>query len=218
MPTYDYECNKCGHEFELFQSITESHRRKCPECGKLKLRRLFGAGAAIVFKGSGFYQTDYRSESYRKSAEAERKASNLKSKEPRKQLLSNFAESNWYDNIVLQELDMLGEEPEFLRSLLRNFEDEGAKHVSNIKKAMYDDYLEYRDNLHALKGSATELGASKLVDICLEAEALKPFDMGSDKIRQMCINIELVFNETVAALNNATTANEKVYPVRITDQ
>lgn len=146
------------------------------------------------------------------------KASNLKSKEPRKQLLSNFAESNWYDNIVLQELDMLGEEPEFLRSLLRNFEDEGAKHVSNIKKAMYDDYLEYRDSLHALKGSATELGASKLVDICLEAEALKPFDMGSDKIRQMCINIELVFNETVAALNNATTANEKVYPVRITDQ
>ena len=75
MPTYDYECDACGHSFELFQSITESHKRKCPECGKLKLRRLFGAGAAIVFKGSGFYQTDYRSDSYRKSAEAERKAS-----------------------------------------------------------------------------------------------------------------------------------------------
>jgi putative FmdB family regulatory protein len=79
MPTYDYECDACGHSFELFQSITESHKRKCPECGRLKLRRLFGAGAAIVFKGSGFYQTDYRSDSYRKSAEAERKASTAKS-------------------------------------------------------------------------------------------------------------------------------------------
>lgn len=74
MPTYDYVCDACNHEFELFQSITEKTKRKCPECGRLKLRRLFGTGAAIVFKGSGFYQTDYRSESYRKGAEAERKA------------------------------------------------------------------------------------------------------------------------------------------------
>lgn len=74
MPTYDYVCDACDHEFELFQSITEKTKRKCPKCGKLKLRRLFGTGAAIVFKGSGFYQTDYRSESYRKGAEADRKA------------------------------------------------------------------------------------------------------------------------------------------------
>lgn len=74
MPTYDYVCDACEHEFELFQSITEKNKRKCPECGRLKLRRLFGTGAAIVFKGSGFYQTDYRSESYRKGAEADRKA------------------------------------------------------------------------------------------------------------------------------------------------
>jgi putative FmdB family regulatory protein len=74
MPTYDYECDACGHRFELFQSITESHKRKCPACHKLKLRRLFGAGAAVVFKGSGFYQTDYRSESYKKSAAAEKKS------------------------------------------------------------------------------------------------------------------------------------------------
>ncbi len=81
MPTYDYVCDACDHEFELFQSITEKNKRKCPECGRLKLRRLFGTGAAIVFKGSGFYQTDYRSESYRKGAEAERKAkSDSKSK------------------------------------------------------------------------------------------------------------------------------------------
>ncbi len=75
MPTYDYLCDGCGHEFELFQSITAKVRRKCPECKKQKLRRLFGTGAAIVFKGSGFYQTDYRSDSYRKAAEADKKSS-----------------------------------------------------------------------------------------------------------------------------------------------
>ncbi len=74
MPTYDYECDACGHEFELFQSITASVKRKCPECSKLKLRRLFGTGAAIVFKGSGFYETDYRSESYKKGEEKAKKA------------------------------------------------------------------------------------------------------------------------------------------------
>jgi putative FmdB family regulatory protein len=74
MPTYDYQCDDCGHTFELFQSITEAVKRKCPDCGKLKLRRLFGTGGAVVFKGSGFYQTDYRSDSYKKAAEADTKA------------------------------------------------------------------------------------------------------------------------------------------------
>ena len=75
MPTYDYVCQACEHEFELFQSITANPKRKCPECGRLKLRRLIGPGAAIVFKGSGFYQTDYRSKSYQKDAAAEKKKS-----------------------------------------------------------------------------------------------------------------------------------------------
>ena len=74
MPTYDYECDECGHAFELFQSINDAVKRKCPECKKSKLRRLFGTGGAVVFKGSGFYQTDYRSDSYRKGAEADKKA------------------------------------------------------------------------------------------------------------------------------------------------
>jgi putative FmdB family regulatory protein len=74
MPTYDYECDACEHEFELFQSISEPLKRKCPECGKLKLRRLFGTGAAVVFKGSGFYQTDYRSKSYKEAAEKDKKS------------------------------------------------------------------------------------------------------------------------------------------------
>lgn len=69
MPTYDYECDACGHAFEKFQSMTASPIRKCPECGKRKVRRLIGTGAGVIFKGSGFYQTDYRSDSYRKAAE-----------------------------------------------------------------------------------------------------------------------------------------------------
>ena len=78
MPTYDYVCDACNHEFELFQPITDSPKRKCPECGRLKLRRLIGPGAAIVFKGSGFYCTDYRSESYRKAAASESGGSSSK--------------------------------------------------------------------------------------------------------------------------------------------
>lgn len=71
MPTYDYVCDGCGHAYELFQSMTDSVKRTCPKCGKKKLRRLIGAGGAIVFKGSGFYKTDYRSESYKKGAAAD---------------------------------------------------------------------------------------------------------------------------------------------------
>jgi putative FmdB family regulatory protein len=75
MPTYDYVCDGCGHAFELFQSMTDSVKKTCPKCGKKKLRRLIGAGAAIMFKGSGFYKTDYRSESYKKGAAADSAAS-----------------------------------------------------------------------------------------------------------------------------------------------
>ena len=75
MPTYDYQCDACGHEMELFQGINDPIKKKCPECGKLKLKRLFGSGAAIVFKGSGFYQTDYRSEGYKKAAKADKPSS-----------------------------------------------------------------------------------------------------------------------------------------------
>jgi len=78
MPTYDYQCQACDHKFELFQSISEPVKRKCPVCGKLKLRRLFGTGAAVVFKGSGFYETDYRSDSYKKAAEKEQQAAEPK--------------------------------------------------------------------------------------------------------------------------------------------
>lgn len=78
MPTYDYLCEACGHELEIFQGIKDEPVKKCPECKKSKLKRQFGTGAAIVFKGSGFYQTDYRSESYKKGAQADKKSSDSK--------------------------------------------------------------------------------------------------------------------------------------------
>lgn len=74
MPTYDYRCGECEHEWEVFQSITAKPKRKCPECGKLKAKRMIGPGAGVIFKGSGFYQTDYRSSSYKKGAEAAKSA------------------------------------------------------------------------------------------------------------------------------------------------
>jgi putative FmdB family regulatory protein len=75
MPTYEYECDACEHLFEEFQSMRDEPLTKCPQCGKKKLRRLFGSGAAILFRGTGFYQTDYRSESYKAAAKKDGEAS-----------------------------------------------------------------------------------------------------------------------------------------------
>ena len=72
MPTYDYECDACGRSFERFQRITAKPVRTCPKCGKRRARRLIGAGAAVIFKGSGFYQTDYRSAEYKRKSSAEK--------------------------------------------------------------------------------------------------------------------------------------------------
>ncbi len=79
MPTYDYICQACDHAFEEFQSMTAKHLRKCPECGKLKLKRLIGIGAGVIFKGSGFYETDYRSDKYQKDAKADKPKTESKS-------------------------------------------------------------------------------------------------------------------------------------------
>ena len=78
MPTYDYECESCDHQFEVFQSIKDKPRKRCPKCGK-GVKRLIGAGSAVIFKGSGFYQTDYRSSDYKKKAESDSKPADKKS-------------------------------------------------------------------------------------------------------------------------------------------
>ena len=71
MPTYDYKCSACGHTFEMFQSITADPVKRCPQCGKAKAKRLIGTGAGLIFKGSGFYITDYRDAGYKEKAKAE---------------------------------------------------------------------------------------------------------------------------------------------------
>ncbi len=78
MPTYDYLCQGCNHTFEKFQSITAKTLRKCPKCKKMQLQRLIGTGAGIIFKVSGFYETDYRSESYKKGKDADKPKSDTK--------------------------------------------------------------------------------------------------------------------------------------------
>ncbi len=71
MPTYEYVCGACGFCFERFQSITARALRKCPQCGRMQLNRLIGTGAGILFKGNGFYETDYRSDSYKQAQKKE---------------------------------------------------------------------------------------------------------------------------------------------------
>ena len=81
MPTYDYICDACEHEFEEFQMMSAKQLKKCPECGKNKLRRLIGTGAGIIFKGSGFYETDYRSDGYSKDKKADSEKKSAKKAE-----------------------------------------------------------------------------------------------------------------------------------------
>lgn len=73
MPTYEYECRKCGYEFEKFQKISDAPVKRCPKC-KGVVRRKIGTGAGLLFKGSGFYITDYRSEGYKKAAKSEKES------------------------------------------------------------------------------------------------------------------------------------------------
>lgn len=82
MPTYEYACQACGHKFEEFQSITSKPTIVCPKCKRRKVKRLISAGAGFIFKGSGFYTTDYRSDAYKSSAKADEGKSAAKSETP----------------------------------------------------------------------------------------------------------------------------------------
>ncbi len=98
MPTYEYQCSKCGVVTEVFQAITEANRRKLrkaddPQCDcQATVTRLIGTGAGVIFKGSGFYQTDYRSESYKKAAKADKEAATGKPSEDGKGKAGKSAE------------------------------------------------------------------------------------------------------------------------------
>ncbi len=80
MPTYEYKCRACDHRFEAFQSMTEEPVKICPQCGVEEVERLISAGAGLIFKGSGFYITDYRSESYKKDAKKDVPSADTKPK------------------------------------------------------------------------------------------------------------------------------------------
>jgi two-component system sensor histidine kinase RpfC len=111
--------------------------------------------------------------------------------------------SPWYEESVLRELSELGDY-RFIDNLIQNFQLDGMKQIERIKAAVDSDYLEYREALHALKGSSIELGAKKLSAICAHSEALKPYDIGSDDIHKMAAEVENAFLETTAALSLAT--------------
>jgi putative FmdB family regulatory protein len=84
MPTYDYECEKCGHVFEQFHGMTAPGPKRCPVCKKGKIKRLVSTGGGLIFKGSGFYATDYRSEGYKKASKADQASSDAKPTETKK--------------------------------------------------------------------------------------------------------------------------------------
>jgi putative FmdB family regulatory protein len=93
MPTYEYICEDCGYEFEQFQAITAKAIRKCPRCSKSGLKRLIGVGSGIIFKGSGFYQTDYRSESYKKDQKSEKGTADTVTGDQKKEAASRDSKS-----------------------------------------------------------------------------------------------------------------------------
>ncbi len=125
--------------------------------------------------------------------------------------VSNFTQSKWYNNMTLHELDQLGGDPDFLIDLISNFEKEGRKHLAKINQNLHDDYFEYRESLHALKGSSTELGANLLANLCQEGERLKPYDIGDRKIKSMAVRIENAFDETIIALKSSISVGQSQF-------
>ena len=111
--------------------------------------------------------------------------------------------SSWIDEAVINELALLGGGNQFIQLLINGFKEDGKKHISLIKQSAIDDFLGYRESLHALKGSATELGATRLVELCLKAEAIKPYDTGTARMFSLNDDIEKAFETTVSVLENS---------------
>ncbi|MDJ0776334.1 MAG: ATP-binding protein [Gammaproteobacteria bacterium] len=115
--------------------------------------------------------------------------------------VTEWPESDWYKAEALAELSRLGG-ADFVQELVTNFASGGQKHIERMMNALQDDYLEYREALHALKGSSMEMGALRLANACESAEQVKPYDLGSEKIRQAAAEVEAVYTRTSAALSN----------------
>ncbi len=113
-----------------------------------------------------------------------------------------------YNHDVINELASLGGGNQFIKILIRGFKEDGNKHLSLLKKTENDDFLGYRESLHAIKGSATELGANKLVELCLQAEALKPYDTGTSRMANLTDQIEKTFLNTVSALEDINLSSQ----------
>jgi two-component system sensor histidine kinase RpfC len=127
-------------------------------------------------------------------------------------IASDYPESPWFNETVLHELSILGDEPNFIKGLVDNFIADGTRHIERISDAASHDYLEFREALHALKGSSSELGANKLVDICLKAEALKPYDIETERMQSMVREITRIFKLTTEAMSAAVTRSSKFNP------
>ena len=108
--------------------------------------------------------------------------------------------SSLCDEKIINELASLGGGNPFIKVLIGGFKEDGDKHISLLKQAATDDFLGYRESLHAIKGSATELGANKLAELCLRAEMLKPYEMGTTHMTNLTEQIEKTFINTVSAL------------------
>lgn len=120
-------------------------------------------------------------------------------------------EDAWFDSRMFNELLVLDRDPSFIRRLVNGFIADGEKHVGRITSSVSDDYLQFRESLHALKGSAAELGANKLSEICRQAEGYKPYDIGSEELLALSESIEHIYTHTASALDNAALAAENTH-------
>ena len=109
----------------------------------------------------------------------------------------------WCDHQVLLELSELGGGEAFLQLLLNGYREDGTKHLQLILQSAHDDYLTYRESLHALKGSSSELGANKVAELCRQGESYKPFDIGSDELIRLTNKLEHAFSQTLTELELA---------------
>lgn len=126
----------------------------------------------------------------------------FKNKNKNAKQVINITDNYWCNRETLSELFLLDDNLDFMASLIKGFEVDGKKHIELIQSSINDDYLQFKDSLHALKGSSSELGAEKLSGLCLKGELFKPYDIGTEKLTQLSKEISNAYVKTIEALNN----------------